>query len=188
MRYGFLTAGLLAASFLVVTSVQAAEGPHIGVVNLQEVIGKSQAGQQANKELQALVSKLQSTVNDRKQKLLVIKQQMDTTDSKAGNYKQLLKSYQDGQNNLQQLVLMSRQDIESRRQELLQPIDQELGKVLNQYAKSHHYDILLSKDAAGAVYSSDTYDVTDGVVEAMNRDWAQMQKAKSTQKPSGGKK
>lgn len=187
MRYGFFAAGVLTAGLFVITSVQAAEAPHIGVVNLQAVLGKSQAGQQANQQLQSVVQKLESQVNDRKQKLDVIKQQLDKTDTKASNYQQLQKSYQDGQNDLQQFVLMSRQDLDQRRQELLQPIEQELGKVLDQYGKTHHYDILLSKDAAGAVYTSEKYDVTQEVTMAMDQDWTQQQKTKSTQKPSSGK-
>jgi len=55
LRYGFFAAGVLAAGLLAVTTAQAAQLPRIGVVNLQEVIANSQAGQQANKELQGIV-------------------------------------------------------------------------------------------------------------------------------------
>lgn len=189
MRYGFLAAGVLAAAAFSMTSVQAAEAPRIGVVNLQEVLAKSQAGQQANQQLQTIVKKFQDQANDQNNKLNVLKQQLDKTDSKAANYQQLQKSYDDSRNNLQQYVLMSRQDLEQRRQELLQPIEQELGKVLDQYAKTHRYDILLSKDAAGAVYASGKYDVTQGLTDALDKDWAQAQKQQQSKAPaakSGG--
>ncbi|MGA9852930.1 MAG: OmpH family outer membrane protein [Gammaproteobacteria bacterium] len=185
MRYGFFAAGVLAVSIFVMTSAQAAGAPRIGVVNLQDVIAKSQAGQQANQKLQDVVKTLRSQANDRKQKLDVLQQQLDKADKKAANYPQLQKSYNDANNDLQQFVLMGRQDLDQRRQELLQPIDQELGRALDQYAKTHHYDILLSKDAAGAVYASDKYDVTQGVITTMDKDWAQMQKSQSTKAPSG---
>jgi outer membrane protein len=176
MRYGFLAAGMLAASLFAVTSVQAAEAPRIGVVNLQEVIANSQAGQQANKDLQGIVKKLQDQANDKNSKLTVLKQQLDKADPKSSGYPQLQKSYNDSRNDLQQFVLMGRQDLEQRRQELLQPIDQELGKVLTQYAKTHHYDIILSKDAAGAIYANEKYDVSKGVTAALDKDWPQFQK------------
>ncbi|MDE2196305.1 MAG: OmpH family outer membrane protein [Gammaproteobacteria bacterium] len=192
MRYGFLAAGLLAASVSLVTTAQAAStgAPHIGVVDLQAVIGGSQRGQAANAILQETVKKLQDEVNDRKQKLLVLKQQLDKADSKTSGYDKLQKSYEDGQNDLQQYVLMGRQDIGQRQQELVQPIEQELGQVLSQYAKEHHYDIIFSKNAAGAVFASGKYDITKSVIAAMDADWAKQQKqqkAGSKSSPPGGK-
>lgn len=184
LRYGFLAASMLAAGVFTVTTVRAAEAPRIGVVNLQEVIANSQAGQQANKDLQTIVKKLQDQVNDKNSKLSVLKQQLDKADSKSGNYAQLQKSFDDGRSDLQQFVLMGRQDLDQRRQELLQPIEQELGKVLDQYAKAHHYDIILSKDAAGAVYANDKYDVSKGVTAALDKDWPQYQQQLQQQQKS----
>ena len=77
MRYGFFATGLLAAGLLIVTSAQAAQGPRIAVVNLQEVIGNSQAGQDANKQLQGIMQKLQGEAKDKQQKMQVLKQQLE---------------------------------------------------------------------------------------------------------------
>ncbi|MBU6421847.1 MAG: OmpH family outer membrane protein [Gammaproteobacteria bacterium] len=181
-RYGFIAAAVLAAGLLAATTVQAAEQPRIGVVNLQEVIAKSQAGQQANQELQSIVKKLQDQANDKNNKLNVLKQQLDKADPKSSSYAQLQKTYDDSRNDLQQFVLMGRQDLDQRRQELLQPIEQDLGKVLDQYAKAHHYDIILSKDTAGALYASDKYDVSQGVAAALDKDWPAYQKQLQQQK------
>lgn len=184
LRYGLYAAGLLAAGLFAVTTVRAAEQPRIGVVNLQEVIAKSQAGQQANQELQSIVKKLQDQANDKNNKLNVLKQQLDKADSKSSNYAQLQKTYNDSRNDLQQFVLMGRQDLDQRRQELLQPIEQDLIKVLDQYAKTHHYDIILSKDSAGALYASDKYDVSRGVAAALDKDWPEFQKQLQQQQKS----
>lgn len=171
-RYGFIAAAVLAAGLLAAGTVQAAE-LRIGVVNLQEVIANSRAGQQANQELQAIVKKLQDQANDKNTKLNVLKQQLDKADPKSGDYAKLQKSYDDSRNDLQQFVLMGRQDLNQRRQELLQPIEGELGKVIDQYAKAHHYDFILSRDAGGAIYANTKYDVTKGVTEALDKDWPQ---------------
>lgn len=171
-RYGFIAAAVLAAGLLAAGTVQAAE-LRIGVVNLQEVIADSKAGQQANQDLQAIVKKLQDQANDKNTKLNVLKQQLDKADPKSGDYAKLQKSYDDSRNDLQQFVLMGRQDLNQRRQELLQPIEGELGKVIDQYAKAHHYDFILSRDAGGAIYANTKYDVTKGVTEALDKDWPQ---------------
>ncbi|MBU6470447.1 MAG: OmpH family outer membrane protein [Gammaproteobacteria bacterium] len=171
-RYGFIAAAVLAAGLLAAGTVQAAE-LRIGVVNLQEVIADSKAGQQANQDLQAIVKKLQDQANDKNTKLNVLKQQLDKADPKSGDYAKLQKSYDDSRNDLQQFVLMGRQDLNQRRQELLQPIEGELGKVIDQYAKAHHYDFILSRDAGGAIYANTKYDVTKGVTAALDKDWPQ---------------
>ncbi|MGH9350713.1 MAG: OmpH family outer membrane protein [Terriglobia bacterium] len=178
MRYGFIAAGVLAASVFAMTSVQAAEAPRIGVVNLQEVIGNSQAGKDANTQLQGTMQKLQGEAKDKQQKMQVLKDQLDKADSKSAGYANLQKNYQSSQNDLQQFVMMGRQDLEQRRQELLQPIEQELTKVMDAYGKEHHYDIILSQ-GAGAVYAATKYDITKGVTAALDADWVKQQKAQA---------
>lgn len=184
LRYGLFAAGVLMAGLLAVTTVQAAEQPRIGVVDLQEVIAKSQAGQQAQQDIDTIKNKLQGEANDKNNKLTVLQQQLDKADPKSSNYAQLQKSYNDSRNDLQQFVLMGRQDLEQRSQELLRPIYQDLGKVLDEYAKNHHYDIIFSKDAAGAVYVNNKYDVTQGVIAAFDKDWPQYQKQLQQQQKS----
>ena len=190
MRYGLFAAGLVAVGLLVSLSAQAAEGPRIAVVNLQEVIGDSTAGQDANKQLQDVMTKLQGEAKDKQQKLQVLKGQLDKADSKSKDYTSLQKNFNDSQNDLQQFVLMGRQDLEARRQELLKPIEEELSKVIDQYGKTHHYDLILIR-GSGAAYASPKYDVTKGVTAALDADWAKVQKAQKAQsaqkKPPGGK-
>jgi outer membrane protein len=179
MRYGILVAGVLAAGLSFVTAAQAADMPRIGVVNLQQVIGNSHRGQDAQAQLKSLAQKLSGDVKDRRQKLMVLKQQLDKADSKSADYAKLQKSYQDGISDYQQFVAANQQDLEERKQELLQPIEQELQQVLNAFAKDHRYDILLNQSAAGAIYSSDKYDVTTQITEAMDKDWAEQQKSEA---------
>ena len=183
-RYGFIAGAVLAAGLLAAGSAQAAGQLRIGVVNLQEVIANSKAGQQANQDLQAIVKKLQEQANDKNTKLNVLKQQLDKADPKSGDYAKLQKSYDDSRSDLQQFVLMGRQDLDQRRQELLQPIEQELAKVIDQYAKAHHYDFILSRDAGGAIYANTKYDVSKGVTEALDKDWPQYLKQLQQQKKS----
>jgi outer membrane protein len=194
MRYRLFVAGLMAAGLFAGTSLQAAETPRFAVVNLQEVVGTSQAGQDANKQLQVIQQKLQSQLKDKQDKMQVLKDQLDKADSKSQNYANLQKNFQESQSDAQQFVMMGRQDLESRRQELLQPIEKVLSKVIQDYGKAHHYDIILSQ-GAGAVFANPKYDVTKGVTAALDAEWAKQQKAQNTQNtqntqkpPAGGGK
>ncbi|MGH8280394.1 MAG: OmpH family outer membrane protein [Gammaproteobacteria bacterium] len=184
-RYGFIAAGVLAASLLAMTSVQAADTPRIGVVNIGEVIAKSQAGQAASQSLKPVAERIQKDLSDRRAKLGALKTELDKADKKSANYQQLLKNYESGVSDYQQFVAQNQDAFNQNRQALLQPIEQELGKVLQQYAQDNHYDILLTEDAAGAVYASPKYNVTQGVIAALDKEWATSHKSTPAGKSGG---
>lgn len=177
MRQGFIAAALAAAAMFVFSPVQAATSgsPKIEVVDLQQVIAKSHRGQEANQALQQEYAKLKGGVDDKKSKALALKDQLDKTDSKNANYSKLTKQYQEAFGDFQQSANESQQLIQKRQQELLQPIEQELQTVVNQFVKDNGIDILLSK-GAGAIAASDAYDATTALTEAMDKDWAALQK------------
>jgi len=185
MRQGFLAAVLVAAGISTFSPAQAASAasPKIDVVDLQQVIANSHRGQAANTQLQQDVAKLQSQADDKNNKRKAFKDQLDKADSKSANYQKLLKQYQDSNTDFQTYVNESRQLIQQRQQELLQPIQQELQTVVTQFVKDNSIDILLSK-GAGALTATDAYDVTSSVTEAMNKDWDALQKSQATAAPA----
>lgn len=191
MRYGFLVAGVLATGLSFVTTTQASDMPRVGVVNIQQVIANSHRGQDATAKLSALSKKVNGDVRDQYNKVMVVKQQLQKADSKSADYAKLQKNFQDSAAEFQQYRDAQQQNLEERRQELVKPIEQELQQVLVTFAKDHHYDILLNQ-GAGALYSSDKYDVTTQVTEAMDKDWAEQQasdakqNAKSKNSKGGG--
>ena len=191
MRQGFIAAMLGVAALFSISPAFAAKAsaapaasgfPKIAVIDVQGVIAGSQRGREALQTLQQKQNELQSQANDRNNKVKALKDQLDKTDAKASNYADLQKQYQDAAGELQDFVNEGRQLLQSRNQELLAPIQNELQTVLNQYVKEHHIDVLLAKGAA--IYSSDTYDVSADVVTAMDRDWAALQKANPAPTPA----
>ncbi len=188
MRQGFLAAALVAAGMSVFSSVQAAE-PKIAVVDIQAVIGNSHRGQEATQALRDDVTKLQAQtgVQDKRDKALTLKNQLDKLDPKAANYKTLLKQYQDAYDSFQQAAAEGNQLAQRRQQELLQPIEQELQTVAGQFVKDNGIDILLSKGNA-VLTASDAYDVTAKLTEAMDKDWAALQKSQATPAPAAATK
>ncbi|HET7176073.1 MAG TPA: OmpH family outer membrane protein [Gammaproteobacteria bacterium] len=178
MRHGFLAAALVAAGLFVFSSAQAASaGPKIAVVDVQAVITNSHRGQEAKEALQSAATQYQTQagLDDKRKKALALKDQLDKTDSKSANYKKLLTQYQDSYGELQQGANEIQQLLQKRQQELLQPIEQELQTVIAQYVKDNGIDILLNKGAS-VISASDAYDVTTSVTEALDKDWAQLQK------------
>lgn len=185
MRHGFFAAAAFAAGLLALSPAHAATkghtvaagAPKIAVVDLQEVLGKSHRGTEATQALQQKAAELRNQATDLNDKRKAMKDQLDKADAKSANYATLAKQYQDADNAYQNFVQEGNQLIEQRRQELLQPIQQELGQVLQQYTKANHIDILLTKGVPGVLSVSEAYDVTKGVTEAMDKDWDTLQKS-----------
>jgi Skp family chaperone for outer membrane proteins len=183
MRQGFFAAAF-AVGLLALSPVQAATksssstaaAPKIAVLDLQEVLNKAHRGVDANQALQQKAVELRTQATDLNDKRKAMKDQLDKADAKSSNYPTLLKQYQDADTSYQSFVQEGNQLIEQRRQELLGPIQQELQKVVIQFVKDQHIDILLSK-GNGALTATDAYDVTAKVTDAMDKDWDVLQKS-----------
>ena len=190
MRQGFIAAMLGVAALVTISHASAAKPaatpsaafPKIAVIDVQGVIAGCQRGREAFQVLQQKQSQLQAQANDKSDKLKALKDQLDKADPKSSGYDALQKQYNEAQSEFQDFVQESRQLLQERNQEMVNPIQTELQTVLNQYVNEHHIDILLTK--GGALYSSSSYDVTSEVVSAMDKDWAVIQK--STPAPAAG--
>jgi Skp family chaperone for outer membrane proteins len=182
MRQGFFAAAAFAAGLLALSPAQAATksgtsaAPKIAVVDLQEVIGKSHRGQDAGKVLKQKQDEMQAQANDLNDKRKAMKDQLDKADAKSANYQTLTKQYSDADAAFTSFVTEARQLLQQRQQELLQPIQEELGQVLQQYTKANHIDILLTKGVPGVLSVSDAFNATKGVTDAMDKDWDTRQK------------
>ena len=188
MRQGFFAAAAFAAGLSLLSpanaatkshTAAAATGPKIAVVDLQAAVARSQRGSEASKLLKQKQDDLQAQATDLADKRKALKDQLDKADAKSSNYATLQKQYQDADQAFQAYVSDARQLLQQRQAELLQPIQDELQTVVPQFVKDQHIDILLVR-GAGVLTASEPYDVTADLTAALDKDWAQMQKAAAT--------
>lgn len=185
MRQDFFAAAAFAAGLIAFSPAQAATtpaAPKIAVVDVQTVLGNSHRGQEATQALQQKAQELRTQASDLNDKRKAFKDQLDKAGAKSKDHDKLLKQYTDADQAYQNFVQEGNQLIEQRRQELLQPIQQELQKVLNQFVKDNGIDILLAKGAA--LTANDNYDVTAKVTEALDKDWDTLKSQSATPAPA----
>ena len=195
MRQGFIAAATFAAGLSLLSPANAATkshstsaaAPKIVVVDLQAAVARSQRGSEAGKLLKQKQDDLQAQANDLAEKRKALKDQLDKADAKSSNYATLQKQYQDADQAFQAYVTDARQLLQQRQAELLQPIQDELSTVVPAFVKDQHIDILLTR-GGGVLAASDAYDVTADLTAAMDKDWAQMQKAAATAAPAASTK
>lgn len=191
MRQGFIAAATFAAGLSLLSPANAATAkshaasapafPKVAVIDVQGVLSGCQRGREAVQSLQQKQTELRTQAKDLKDKRDALKDQVDKADAKSSNYATLQKQFQDADSQLQSFLQEGQQLLQERNQEMLGPIQQELGSVLNVYVKEHHIDILLGKGGpAGALYAAEPYDATADVISAMDKDWDQIQKTQAT--------
>lgn len=191
MRQGFIAAAAFAAGLSLLSPANAAtkshaasaEMPKIVVVDLQQVVARSQRGTEASQIFKQKQEDLQAQANDMAAKRKTLKDQLDKADAKSSNYAALQKQFDDADQAYQAFVTDARQLLQQRQNELLQPIQDELQHVVPQFVKDNHIDILLNR-GGGVLSASDQYDMTAELITAMDKDWAQLQKEQATPAPA----
>lgn len=189
MRQGLIAAVVFAAGLSVLSPADAATSkshstaaagvPKIVVVNLQDAVLRTQRGQEAARVLKQKQDELQAEANDLTDKRKALKDQLDKADAKSPNYATLQKQFNDADQAAQAYVTEARQLYQQRQAELFQPIQDELQTVVPQFVKDNHIDILLQR-GAGVLMVTDAYDMTAQLADALDKDWAQLQKNQAT--------
>jgi Skp family chaperone for outer membrane proteins len=175
MRQGFIAAAFVAAGLIASTPAFAAGAPKFAVVDINQVVTKSHRFQQGNAEIQAMRGKLQGQFDEKNNKYKTLKDQLDKADAKSADYKKLSDQVSDARDDAQQFLNDSQEQLNQYNQQLRQSVADEFQKVLSIYAKSKGYDMVFMK-GSGAAYASDSYDVSTEMLQALDRDWDQLQK------------
>ncbi len=162
---------VLALAFLLVSvGVQAAE-IKIGVIDLQLVVRKSEAGQKALKELQAKFEVLKKKLQAKEEELRKFKEDLekkapllspDVRQEKERQYQKMLREYQAQREDAQY-------EMKQAEEKALQPIMKDLEKVVKEMAQKEGYDLILEKRIPGVYWTSKRIDLTDHVVELYNQ-------------------
>lgn len=179
MRQVFITAAVVAAGLLAFSPVQASDsnsGPRFGVVDANYIGQNSHRGQQGRAMLQQLQNKLISEVNAKQNALSDLKQKIDAAVSKkSADLSKLQQQFADAQRDAAQSRDNANNEYQQAAQNFNQSLSDEFTKVVNEYAKDNHYDMIFLKNS-GTAYADDSYDVTTGVLKAFDADWDQLQK------------
>jgi outer membrane protein len=184
-----LSAALLAVLLAVPAEAKGLEGLKIGVVNVNQALNQSAAGErsksillasksQLENELKAKEDDLKKKRDDLQNNIMLTKDARDAKEQELRTQEtQLRKDVEDAQRELQ-----------AKERTLTESIFVELRTVINQIAKEEHYDLVLEQNAANVIlYSSTKFDdLTDKVIERYNQFNAHAPAAKESPGASSG--
>ena len=148
----------------------AAQGPNIGVVDVEFVILNSKTGKAAKSKLKKLFDKRQSDLDTKQDELLALKKKIESPsamETDEGRKKKVLE-YQQGVMLLQEDFMKSQQELAKQEVKLMKPILEKLESVLGDLAADGEFDIIMNRSQQGVIFAKPAFDVTDRVLKSMD--------------------
>lgn len=180
-RY-ILPAALLTVTALAQTGTAAAANPaapsqsaaiaRIGIINIQNAILMTNEGRRDFEALQKKFEPTQATLNNLNQEIENLKKQLQTQDKMLNEQSRadMVKNIETKQKTLQRQVEDAQADFQGQQNEIANRIGGKLLDVLDKYAKSNGYSVILdvSSQQSPVLWAAQTTDVTQEIVNAYN--------------------
>lgn len=161
----------LTVAFVLLFQAAAYAESKIGVFNMPVVMNKCDYGKAVTaklkakfepmeKDLQRDADAIQKLESELKNQDLALK--LEAKQDKQREYRRLARDYQDS-------VAAYRQKRQMEQQKLGQPVVQKIIEVMTQYGNENNFTIILEMSSSGVSYMAEGIDITDKLVEALNK-------------------
>jgi outer membrane protein len=177
LRSSFMRKFVLLAMilFLVVPQTVFAQDTKIGVLSMQEVFRKSEAGKAALDQLKGKFEDMKSDLEKRQQELKKMRENLqkqalvlslEAKQDKELEFKRKVRYYQD-------LEKTYKTKMNAEQDRLSKPIFDALVEIIEKYGKKNQFTIILDKNSqfSGLVYINESVDITNDVIVELNRVW-----------------
>lgn len=146
----------------------------IGYIDSQKILEKYSKAQDIRNEFQSKVNEWKNEVNNRQreleklQKSLETQQFMLTEEARMRKIQEIQQKKADLENYINDVY---RKDgkAETLNKELMQPLLQEIDTIVSEIAEEEEFDFVLDASTGVVLYADDMYDITDKILEALNR-------------------
>lgn len=145
----------------------------IAVVDLQEVLEKSDPGQKAISQLQDDFKGMKEELDEKKSKVDELRQQIQKQSLVLSQEAQIDKEteYKQKVRDFQSLYQSYQKKMKLKEQKLRQPIIEELVKVIRDYGQRNNYTMVMDKKNSGVVYNADSIEITSKIIVELNKAW-----------------
>ncbi|MBI1921505.1 MAG: OmpH family outer membrane protein [Geobacter sp.] len=167
-RFIAMVAGFLAMSLS--TAAFAAEAGKIGFVEMQKVVGLSDAGKEAKEQLNVKAKKYQDELNAKQEELKKLRDDLEkqgvilsesARSTKEKEYQQKLKEFQRYLKDVQD-------EVQAKEEELLKKLQEEIVKVVQEYGRKNGFSMIFARVDEVMIFTDEKADLTDEVLKAYN--------------------
>ena len=159
----------LAAIFFAGTSI-AAQEIKIAVIDINKVLNQSEAGKTAKKKMEARYEELKKDIDAKQEEARKLKDEIDKQKVMLGKDK--LKEKEDALAakvaDLRKLTQESEKEMQERQGDLTREVLKQIENQVDIVVKAEKFDLVFER-SAGVVYAADSLDITDRVLELVNK-------------------
>jgi len=168
--HGCFLAGLVVLAGLALGSGPALAQVKIGVVDLQTAVASTKAGKSAKEKLEKLAKKKQKELDDKVAAITKMEDELKAqlpVMSEAGK-QDMIKKYREAGMELQELYVKNQQYMAKKKAEMLEPILQKMGSIIQDLALSDGYTVILDRSEGTVLYFEPATDLTPRIIKAYN--------------------
>lgn len=168
---GVILAGLLVCpAFLAAQTAPASAGDKIGVVDIQQAIMDTAEGKKAIQDLQKKYQPRETEIQQRQQDVQQLQQQIQKqmTTLSADEQRRMSHELQDKRTVLQRLEQDAQSSFQYDRDTLMRTLGQKMVKVINQYASTHGFSLVIDGSQVPVYYAAKGVDITPEIVKLYN--------------------
>lgn len=164
MKY-WLIVGIIVLCYSVSS---AQERIKIGYIDIQRVIGESQAGKRARDRFQAQIKKAEADIMKERQELERLKNDLDKKGPllRDDERRNIESDLQKRSVTLQRSMADHQQELQAKNNEMMSEILKELEKIVNEVGKADKFTMILERSQI--LYSDQGIDITSKVIETYN--------------------
>ncbi len=155
--------------FMFALGAQAAD-LKIGYVDLNKALNESDAGKKAVKTLEEIFKTKQAVIDEKQKEMRKLDEELtkqtsilnpDALKGKREDFERLKKDFQ-------RMIKDSEEEVEKKRADFMDRIVKELSETIRKTGEEEGYAVILEKNEAGLIYSSEKLDLTDKIVKKYN--------------------
>jgi outer membrane protein len=179
-----LTIGLMVCPMYLGAQSAPASGEKIGVVDIQQAILSTGEGKEAIENLQKKYQPRETEINQRQQDVEQLRQQLQKqmTTLSADEQRRMQHELQDKQTVLQRLEQDAQSSFQYDRDNLMRDLGQKMVKVIEQYASTHGFALVIDGSQVPVYYAAKGVDITAAIVKLYDSS----NPTQSSSTPSGG--
>jgi Skp family chaperone for outer membrane proteins/TolB-like protein len=155
----------------------------IGYIDSQEILAKYEKAQEIRNEFQSKVNEWKKEVNNRQQELEKLQKSLETQsfmlteEAKMRKIQEIQQKKAELENFINDVY---RKDgkAETLNKELMQPLLQEIDTIVSEIAEEEEYTFILDASTGVVIYADDMYDITERIIERLNRKYLPEAKGK----------
>lgn len=164
-----------------ITSVYSADVAKIGIIDFQKVLETSIAGKKAQAEISKQGKKMEADLKQKGAEIDEIKKKLErealvmSKDMREEREREIRIKI----NDFKTLQKRYMTDFKVQEQQLVQRIQKDIFKIVEEIGKKEGFLLVLEKREGGVLYSPNTNDITDKLIQMYNTKFSQQEKNKA---------